>query len=34
MSTDQTVATPPATDDRKPDLPPPMSVAGPVAWLR
>ncbi|HEX6118201.1 MAG TPA: amino acid ABC transporter permease [Dongiaceae bacterium] len=32
--TDQTLATPPVSDERKPDLPPPMSVAGPIAWLR
>ena len=31
--TDETVSAPP-TEDRKPDLPPPLSVAGPIAWLR
>jgi general L-amino acid transport system permease protein len=31
--TDETLNAPP-TEERKPDLPPPMSVAGPVAWLR
>ena len=31
--TEETVSVPPS-DDRKPDLPPPMSVAGPVAWVR
>jgi len=31
--TDQAVAAPPS-EERKPDLPPPMSVAGPIAWLR
>lgn len=31
--TDQTVSTPP-TEDRKPDLPPPSSVSGPIAWMR
>ena len=31
--TEETVTVPPS-DDRKPDLPPPMSVAGPLAWVR
>jgi general L-amino acid transport system permease protein len=31
--TEETVIAPPS-DERRPDLPPPMSVAGPVAWLR
>jgi len=31
--TDQAVAAPPS-EQRKPDLPPPLSVAGPIAWLR
>ncbi len=31
--TEEVLTTPP-TETRKPDLPPPMSVAGPVAWLR
>jgi general L-amino acid transport system permease protein len=31
--TDETVSTPP-TEQRKPDLPPPMRVAGPLAWMR
>ena len=32
--TDQTLSTPPVSDDRKPDLPPPITVAGPIAWVR
>ncbi len=31
--TDETVSAPPV-EDRKPDLPPPASLAGPFAWLR
>jgi general L-amino acid transport system permease protein len=31
--TDEAVAIPPS-EERKPDLPPPLSVAGPIAWLR
>ena len=31
--TEETLTAPP-TDQRKPDLPPPISVAGPIAWLR
>jgi general L-amino acid transport system permease protein len=31
--TEETVAVPP-TDQRKPDLPPPLSVAGPIAWMK
>ena len=31
--TEETVSVPPS-EERKPDLPPPMSVAGPVAWVR
>jgi general L-amino acid transport system permease protein len=32
--TDQTFSTPPVPEDRRPDLPPPLSVAGPIAWVR
>jgi general L-amino acid transport system permease protein len=31
--TEETVSVPPS-DQRKPDLPPPMGVAGPVAWIK
>jgi general L-amino acid transport system permease protein len=31
--TDETLSAPPV-EDRKPDLPPPASVAGPIAWVR
>ena len=31
--TEETVSAPP-TDDRKPDLPPPVSISGPWAWMR
>ncbi|MBA4097988.1 MAG: amino acid ABC transporter permease [Rhodospirillum sp.] len=31
--TEETLTAPP-TEQRKPDLPPPISVAGPIAWLR
>ena len=31
--TEETLTAPP-TDQHKPDLPPPISVAGPIAWLR
>lgn len=34
MSTDQTAITPSVSEERKPDLPPPITVAGPVAWVR
>jgi general L-amino acid transport system permease protein len=34
MSTEQTLATPPVSEERKPDLPPPISVSGPIAWMR
>ena len=31
--TEEALTAPPA-EQRKPDLPPPLSVAGPIAWLR
>jgi general L-amino acid transport system permease protein len=31
--TEETVTVPPS-EERKPDLPPPMSVAGPIAWVK
>jgi general L-amino acid transport system permease protein len=31
--TEETVTVPPS-EERRPDLPPPMSVAGPIAWMR
>ena len=31
--TEETVSVPP-TEQGKPDLPPPLSVAGPIAWIR
>src|SRR5262245_38410507 len=31
--TDQAIGAPPS-EQRKPDLPPPMSVSGPIGWLR